>query len=72
MNETGSFSSNIAKEINHSLAKGALLPGLRVLFMSGYSEDVGVRQGVELAGVNFLPSRSAWLPCVESGCGAVV
>ncbi len=41
------------REMAEQLA--ALQPGLRVLFISGYTEDMIVRQGVESASANFLP-----------------
>ena len=39
---------------------GVRRPGTRVLFMSGYTEDVLVREGIESAAVDFVTSRSAW------------
>jgi len=40
------------REVAETLAP--LKPGMRVLFISGYTEDVVVRQGVELAAADFL------------------
>jgi PAS domain S-box-containing protein len=40
------------RELAEELSKSR--PGLSVLFISGYTEDVVLRQGVELGGVNFL------------------
>jgi len=33
---------------------GSLVPGLRVLYLSGYTEDVFLRHGVSGAGLDFL------------------
>jgi len=45
----GSSGRELAEQL--SLAR----PGLRVLFISGYTEDIVLRHGIELGEVNFLP-----------------